>query len=120
MSSLLVGWQFADGVLGFTVATPQQLQVERDFGVQRIVLANQLVGRQAIRYVVSELERDPRFDFYCLVDSEANAAALAAAAREAGLDRPIQVLLEGGYAGGRTGCRDLRTALALTRSVKRP
>ena len=119
MSPQLFARQFADGAWGITVATPQQLQVARDFGVQRIVLANQLVGRQAIRYVVSELERDPRFEFYCLVDSEANAAALAAAAREAGLDRPIQVLLEGGYAGGRTGCRDLRTALALTRSVKR-
>jgi D-serine dehydratase len=118
MSPQLFARQLADGAWAMTVATVQQLQVARDFGVQRIVLANQLIGRQAIRYVVSELQRDPRFDFYCLVDSQPNVAALAAAARDAGLERPIQVLLEGGYADGRTGCRDLNAALALARSVE--
>jgi D-serine dehydratase len=118
MSPQLFARQLADGAWAITVATIQQLQVARDCGVGRIVLANQLVGRQAIGYVVAELKRDPSFDFYCLVDSEANVAALAAAARDAGLDRPIQVLLEGGYPGGRTGCRDLPTALAIARTVK--
>jgi len=94
------------------------VQVARDFGVSRIVLANQLIGRQALRYVVSELKRDPGFDFYCLVDSVENVRALAAAAREAGLSRPLQVLLEGGYPGGRTGCRDLAGALAISHAVK--
>jgi D-serine dehydratase len=118
MSPQLFARQLADGAWGITVATAQQLQVARDFGVQRVVLANQLVGRQAIRYVISELRRDRGFDFYCLVDSEDNVTALAAAARDAELERPIQVLLEGGYAGGRTGCRDLASALAVARSIK--
>ena len=96
----------------------QQLQVARQFGVGRVVLANQLVGKQAIRFVVSELQRDPGFDFYCLVDSAENVASLAAAARKAGLQRPIQVLLEGGYPGGRTGVRDLAAALSVARAVK--
>src|SRR5262249_17440516 len=102
-----------------TLATVQQVQVARDFGVGRIVLANQLIGRQAIRYVVDELKRDPDFDFYCLVDSAANVSALAVAARNAGLSRPIQVLLEGGYPGGRSGGRDLGAALDVARAVKR-
>jgi D-serine dehydratase len=118
MSPQLFARQLADGAWAMTLATIQQVQVARDFGVGRIVLANQLVGRQAIRYVVDELKRDPDFDFYCLVDSAANVAALAAAAREAGFDRPLQVLLEGGYPGGRTGCRDLAAALDVARAVK--
>jgi D-serine dehydratase len=118
MSPQLFARQLADGAWAMTLATIQQVQVARDFGVGRIVLANQLIGRQAIRYVVDELKRDSDFDFYCLVDSVANVGALAAAAREAGLDRPIQVLLEGGYPGGRTGCRDLAAALDVARAVK--
>jgi D-serine deaminase-like pyridoxal phosphate-dependent protein len=118
MSPQLFARQLADGAWGITVATPQQLHVARDFGVQRIVLANQLVGRQAIGYVISELQRDPEFDFYCLVDTEANVRALATAARNAGLGRPIQVLLEGGYPGGRTGCRDMEAALTVVQAIK--
>jgi D-serine dehydratase len=55
MSPQLFARQLADGAWAMTVATVQQLQVARDFGVPRIVLANQLVGRQAIGYVVAEL-----------------------------------------------------------------
>ncbi|MBI3517149.1 MAG: amino acid deaminase, partial [Proteobacteria bacterium] len=69
MSPQLFQRQLDDGAWAITVATPQQLQVCRDMGFSRIVLANQLVGRQATRYVLDELKRDPAFDFYCLVDS---------------------------------------------------
>src|SRR5271170_6621219 len=118
MSPQLFARQFADGAWAMTVATVQQLQVARDFGIGRIVLANQLVGRQAIRYVFDELKRDPDFDFYCLVDSTANVAQLAAAAREAAAGRPLQVLLEGGFPGGRTGARDRDAALEVAEAVK--
>ena len=64
MSPQLFRRQMADGAWAITVATAHQLQVARSFGFQRILLANQLVGRQAIRYVLAELERDPGFDFY--------------------------------------------------------
>jgi D-serine dehydratase len=117
MSPQLFARQLADGAWAMTVATVHQLQVARDFGINRIVLANQLVGRQAIRYVFDELKRDPDFDFYCLVDSPANVAQLAAAAREAEVGRPLQVLLEGGYPGGRTGVRDRDAALAVAVAV---
>jgi D-serine dehydratase len=117
MSPQLFARQLADGAWAMTVATVQQLQVARDFGVGRIVLANQLVGQQAIRFVFDELKRDPDFDFYCLVDSSANVAQLAAAAREAAIGRPLQVLLEGGYPGGRTGARDRAAARAVAEAV---
>src|SRR5262249_48919351 len=100
------------------VATAHQIQVARTFDFQRIVLANQLVGRQAIRYVLGELRRDPALDFYCLIDSIENARELAAQAEAAGLDRPLQLLLEGGLAGGRTGGRTVAAALEVARTVR--
>jgi D-serine dehydratase len=118
MSPQLFRDQLADGAWAMTVATAQQLRICRDFGFDRVVLANQLIGRQAISYVLSELKRDPTLDFYCLVDSVANVGQLAQAARAVAPGRPLQVLLEGGMAGGRTGCRDLAAALAVARAVK--
>ena len=117
MAPQLFARQIEDGAWAITLATPQQLQVARDFGVPRVILANQLVGRQAINYVFDELRRSPEFDFYCLVDSVAAVAQLAAAARASAIGRPLQLLLEGGTPGGRTGVRDRATGLAVARAV---
>jgi D-serine dehydratase len=119
MSPQLFARQLDDGAWAITVATVQQLGVCRRFGFPRILLANQLVGPSAIAYVLAELKRDPEFDFYCLVDSVDGVDLLAAAAREAAAGRPLQVLLEGGTPGGRTGARELQEALAVARAVKR-
>lgn len=118
MSPELFRRQLDDGAWGITVATVHQLRVCRDHGIVRVVLANQLVGRQEIRYVLDELHRDPDFDFYCLVDSAAGVRALADAAEAHPLERPVQVLLEGGYAGGRAGCRTRAEALEVAHAVR--
>ncbi len=118
MAPQLFGQQVNDGAWAITLATPHQFAVARDFGFSRIILANQLVGKQMIRYVLDELRRDPSLDFYCIVDSEANVAQLAAAAREANIGRPLQVFLEGGWLNGRTGVRDLETGMKVARAVK--
>jgi D-serine dehydratase len=55
----------------------------------------------------------------CLVDSVENAQQLFEMAETARLDRPLQLLVEGGFTGGRTGCRDLAAALDLARRVRR-
>jgi D-serine dehydratase len=117
MSPQLFQRQLHDGAWGITLATIQQVQVARRFGIGRILLANQLVGKQAIRYVMDELEHDPAFDFYCLVDSVEGVETLARTACERRLSRPLQVLIEGGVRGARTGCRDLGEALAVGRAV---
>ncbi|MGH6918991.1 MAG: amino acid deaminase [Geminicoccaceae bacterium] len=117
MAPQLFARQLADGAWGITVATVQQLRVCRRFGVQRVVMANQLVGGQAIREVLMELRADPAFWFACLVDSVELVDELAAEARSFGLERPLQVLLEGGYSGGRTGCRSVEQALAVARAT---
>ena len=118
MAPQLFGRQLDDGAWAITLATPQQIQVARDFGFSRIVMANQLIGRPAIRYVLDEMKRDPGFDFYCLVDSLEGVKALADAARAADVGRPLQVFLEGGSLGGRTGVRDRATGMAVARAVK--
>jgi D-serine dehydratase len=105
MSPQLFRDQLADGAWAITVATAQQIRICRDFGFNRVVLANQLIGRQAISYVLDELKRDAGFDLYYLVDSIANVEHLATSARAVEPGRPLQVLLEGGMAGGRTGGR---------------
>ena len=57
--------------------------------------------------MLEEINRDPAFDFYCLVDSVELVKRLAEAARHAELGRPLQLIVEGGFHGGRTGCRQL-------------
>ena len=118
MSPQLFDLQLADGAWALTVSTPHQLHVARAFGYKRIVLANQLVGRNSIRYVLEELRDDIGFDFYCLVDSVALVERLGREAREMNIGRPLKVLLECGYTGGRTGCRTEAECMEVATSVR--
>jgi len=118
MSPALFGRQLAAGCWGLTFATCAQLQVARRHGVPRVFYANQLVGAADIRYVCGELRRDPGFDFYCLVDSMPGVQLLASRVADAGPGRPVNVLVEGGLAGGRCGVRDVGTAVAVAEAVR--
>jgi D-serine dehydratase len=118
MSPHLFQRQLADGAWGITVANAQQLRIARQFGVQRVVMANQLIDPQGCKYVLAELKRDPSFDFYCLVDSVAGVRFLADQVKASGLTRPLQVLLEGGIVGGRTGCRTIDQAAAVAEAIR--
>ncbi|HEY1723073.1 MAG TPA: alanine racemase [Magnetospirillaceae bacterium] len=118
MSPQLFAKQFDDGAWAITVATAQQMKVAHRFGVERIVIANQLIGKQAIRYAFEALKADPKLDLYCLVDSVENVTALRDAAAAIAPGRPLKLLLEGGLPGGRTGCRSVDAAVAVARAVK--
>jgi D-serine dehydratase len=118
MSPQLFQRQMEDGAWGLTVATPQQLRVARHFGYKRIVLANQLMGKPAIRYVLDELRDDPEFDFYCLVDSIDGVNQLVDQIRVPQVRRPLQVLLEIGSPGQRCGCRTKEDALRVAHAVQ--
>lgn len=117
MSPELFARQLADGAWGITAATASHVRIYREFGVNRIFLANQLVGRGNIDFVLDELGRDPAFDFYALVDSVEGVALLADAAERHKLDRPLNLLVEIGAVGGRTGVRDHAAGLAVARAV---
>ncbi len=119
MAPQLVKEMLDDGAWGITVANVAQLQVYRRFGVNRVIFANQIVGRQSLRFILDELARDPGFEFYGLIDSLEGIAALTEAAKQHDIGRPVRVLIEGGYPGARNGCRTLEEALQLARGVKR-
>lgn len=117
MAPQLFDLQIADGAWAITVATVQQLDVCRRFGVKRIVLANQPVGPQEIAACLQAV-REPGLELYCLADSREGVAALADAAQKlppAG--NPLRILVEIGFEGGRTGARSRGEALAIAQVV---
>jgi D-serine dehydratase len=117
MSPQLFRRQLADGAWAITLATAQQVQTARAHGIDRIILANQLIGPAFTDYILAELETHPGFEFYAIVDSVENVAQLAQATRRAAIGRPLNLFLEGGMPNGRTGVRDLATGLAVARAV---
>ena len=110
MAPQLFKRQLDAGAWGMTAATVSQVGVYRRFGVSRIVLANELVDGAGLRWIADELASDPGFDFYCLVDSVAGVDAMTAALAGATVGAPLQVLVELGVTGGRSGCRTLEEA----------
>jgi D-serine dehydratase len=117
MSPQLLELQLDGGAWAVTAATMSQVRVFRAFGVERVILANELVEPASVRWVASQLRDDPEFDFYCLVDSVAGVRLLQTALGDTALERPLQVLLEVGPMGGRTGCRTPEQALEVARAV---
>ncbi len=118
MAPQLFQRQLDAGSWGITAATASHVRTYRRFGVQRVLMANQLVGRANIEMVLDELAADPGFDFYCLVDSQAGLSQLQDALARRPRQAPLQVLLEMGMPGGRTGVRSLDDALVLGRALR--
>ncbi|SFK41264.1 D-serine deaminase, pyridoxal phosphate-dependent [Amycolatopsis sacchari] len=116
MAPQLFARQLELGAWGMTAANASQLRVYRAFGVSRVLLANQLVDAAALRWLAAELERDPGFEFSCWVDSVRSVELMTEAL--AGAKRPVDVLVELGGDGGRTGARDEATALAIAEAVR--
>lgn len=117
MSPQIFKRQLDAGAWAMTAATTSQVRVYREFGVERIVLANELVEPAAISWIADELEADPAFDFYCLADSEQAVEAMTGALARRSLSRPVQVFVELGIPGGRTGCRTAADALRVAELV---
>ncbi|WP_298723711.1 amino acid deaminase [uncultured Ferrovibrio sp.] len=117
LAPALFDLQIADGAWAITVSTSQHFTLAVRSGFTRILMANQLIGAGSIRDVLRGLKANPDVEFFCLVDSKENVAALASAAREIGLARPLNALVELGYQGGRTGCRTVEEAIEVARQV---
>jgi D-serine dehydratase len=119
MAPQLFARQIADGAWAITVATVQQLEVCRRFGVRRVLMANQPIGRLAVEACFRALRESEGFELYCLADSLAGAALLidGAARHPPPPSRPLRVLVEIGFPGGRTGARTRSDALAVARAV---
>jgi len=118
MSPQLFQIQMNDGAWAITVANVHQLRLCREWNIKRVFMANQVAGTQNLLELTRELSIDPELDLYMLVDSIENAKQIASAAKDRKLVNPIQVLVELGFEGGRTGCRSLKSAINLARAIK--
>ena len=105
------------GAWGITLATGWQVELARSFGIRRILLANSLIDPVVLRWLASELS-DPDFEFSCWVDSVETVGAMRAALAGVSLPRPIDVIVELGGPGGRTGARTVATALEVVAAVE--
>jgi len=117
MAPQLFAKQFEHGAWGQTTANASQLRIYRAFGVSRIILANQLVDAAALGWLAAELDRDPEFEFVCWVDTERAVELMTEALRAVAATRPVDVLVELGLPGGRTGARDHTAALKVAEAV---
>jgi D-serine deaminase-like pyridoxal phosphate-dependent protein len=114
MAPRLFQRQIDAGTWGITLATAQQSRVAYEHGIRRVLMANQLVGKQNMATVAQMLE-DADFEFYCLIDSAENTNQLGTFFRERGLR--LNVLLELGVEGGRTGVRNREQLNALLEAL---
>lgn len=103
MAPRLFDLQLAAGAWGITLATAHQTQVAYAHGVRRVLMANQLIGKQNMA-VIAGLLRDPEFEFYCLIDSADQVNQLGTYFSHCGVR--LNVLLEVGVEGGRAGVRN--------------
>lgn len=99
------------GAWGLTVATPWQAQVARASGVERLLIANEVVDPAGIAWLAEQT--DAGVEIACWVDSVEGVRLLA----ESAGTRPVDVLVELGAPGGRTGARGTEAALAVARAV---
>lgn len=111
--------QLGAGAWGISVATVQQLALCHAIGVERVLIANEVIGRAELAALAEMARTRPHADYFFLVDSiEAADQAQAAFAAAEGAP-PAQVLIEIGFSGGRCGVRSIDAAVALARHVQR-
>jgi len=118
MAPRLFQRQLEHGAWGITAANLGQLRVYRAFGVGRVLFANQLVDPAGLRWLSGELDRDPEFGFSCWVDSVDGVRVMTEALAAAPPSRPVDVVVELGGAGGRTGARSAEAAVEVARAVR--
>ena len=117
MSPQLFDMQLKNGAWGITLATVNQTLIAHRFGVKRVLLANQLISRSDTQAILALMQADPEFAFFALTDSLDGVARMAAQVQASGLNRPLPLLVELGFAGGRTGCRSQADALEVARAI---
>ncbi|HEX4285301.1 MAG TPA: amino acid deaminase [Terracidiphilus sp.] len=116
MTPALFEMQLRSGAWGITLATAQQTLVAHAHGVRRVLMANQLVGKENMA-VVARLLRDRDFDYFCLVDSTEQVEQLGHFFKDQG--ERLNVLVELGVEGGRAGIRSEEQFEVLLQSLDR-
>lgn len=107
--------QLRDGAWGLTVADVRQARLAVQAGAPRVLMANQIATAGDARRWGTLVAEHPAVRFVTLTDSPAQLALLEAV-RPAGAR--LDLLVELGIPGGRTGCRSVGEAFALACAVR--
>jgi D-serine dehydratase len=95
------------GCWGLTIATVQQAEVAVTFGCRNLIIANQVTGRAQVRSIIEMMRHYETLNLNIFLDSLDGLHALSDDVAACKTERPVNVLLEIGFEGGRTGCRTL-------------
>ena len=109
--------QLDAGAWGITLATPWQVQLARSFGVGRIMLANAIVDPVALTWLAAELDADPSFEFFGWADNVQTVEVMDRVLGSSPGERPVNVIVELGAPGGRTGARTIEAARAVAAAI---
>jgi D-serine dehydratase len=104
------------GAWGTTVADIRQAAVMLRAGLSRLIIANEVGGRNGAGRLAALARAWPRAELHVFADSAVAVGALAEAWADGGTP-PLRVLVETGAA--RAGVRDLATGVALIEAVLR-
>ncbi len=115
MAPALWAAQLEAGAWGITLANAAQLRVARRFGVRTLMLANGLTDPSAIRWVADQVAAGARIVSW--VDSVAGVHRLEGVL-DAAAAGPLEVLVEIGGRGGRTGARGVDAARKVAEAVR--
>jgi D-serine deaminase-like pyridoxal phosphate-dependent protein len=115
MAPQLWSEQLNRGAWGISLANFAQLQVARAFGVRMLQLANSLTDPRAVAWVAGESERG--CSIVSWVDSVQTVQLLARTLEAGHPGVVLDVLVELGGEGGRTGARSVVAALEVARAV---
>ena len=109
--------QLEAGAWGITCASAAHLRTYLRHGVQRVIMANQLIDAAATKLVAEQLRTCPEFEFYGLVDSIEGVRIYQTAMAAAPTVRKLNLLVEVGIVDGRTGVRTPDDAMAVAREI---
>lgn len=117
MSAPVAARQVAAGAVGLTVATVEQATTVLGWGHRSVQVANEVVDPAGLRRLRRHRAEDPRVRLQCFVDSPQGLAAAQEVFSGAGPE--LDLLLDVGTPGGRTGVRGRREARQLAEQVNR-
>jgi len=109
--------QLAGGAWGITVATVSQLSLCHDIGVERVLMANELVGDAEVAYFAELCAEQPDREYYVLVDSMEGAHQIQRGFSQNLRAPPARVLIEIGMSGGRCGVRTSPEAFEIAKAI---
>ena len=116
MSPALWRRQLEAGAWAITVATPWQLRVAHAAGIKRLIHAGAVLSASDLVHIAHLRSADPELHVYVWTDSAQSATMIADGYPEDA--PPLQVLVEGGAPGARTGARTVAECLAAARVVR--